>query len=337
MRLMAERKIIFKCIIGSKLYGTDNPDSDQDFLGVFLPSTEDLLGVQSCPSEWTENKKVSSGDRNGKGDVDCKYYSLKRFFELAAAGQPGTRELFYVPSDKVIITTPEWEEIKRNSNLFLSKNGLSAFIGFAKAQMIKTDLKGANLTKIRNILSCQKICQERKILNTKIEEFLSAPDDNGEVHFSFDLKQEKFKHLEDFHNNQTHFLIEVVGKKFNYGVSLKNVFQKLSSMEKTYGSRSEAAFQNSHDFKNLYHAYRLLSEIEEYLLTGVITLPRPDADFLKKIRTGEYNVDYREELETRMKYIDSEIAPKSKLPEHPDHSKVNKLCQKILKDHIFGT
>jgi predicted nucleotidyltransferase len=331
---MAQRKIIFKCVIGSNLYGTNRADSDEDYMGVFLPSTEDLLGMQSCPSEWTENQKVTDSVRNGKGDVDCKFYSLQRFFELAASGQPAQREFFYIPDNKVIISTPEWELIKQNSNLFLSSNGLSAFIGFAKAQMDKTALKGENLKKIRNLISLKEYCKKNSMLYKEIGTLLSLPDENKHVHFLFDELKETMNHKEDFHNDQTHELVEVVGRSFNYGIPIKTIFAKLEKIESTYGSRSEDALKNTHDLKNLYHAYRLVSEIQEYLETGNITFPRPDADFLKEIRAGNYNADYRQELADKIKNIKDVVEPKSLLSKTADYSKINKLCQQILKKHI---
>ena len=108
---MANRKIIFKARVGSHLYGTNRPESDEDFLGVFLPSTDDLLRLQECPREMTENKKVSEGDRNTKGDIDCKYFSLKQFLKLAGEGQSIALELFFVPKEHTITMEPEWLQI----------------------------------------------------------------------------------------------------------------------------------------------------------------------------------------------------------------------------------
>ena len=107
-------------------------------------------------------------------------------------------------------------------------------------------------------------------------------------------------------------------------------------MEESYGSRSEDAFKNVNDLKNLYHAYRSLSEIEEYLLTGKITLPRPDANFLKEIRAGKYNSDYRTELEQKIHYLKTDVKLRSMLPELPDYENINKLCNSIINKHIIG-
>src|SRR6185295_2074802 len=150
---MSKRKIIFKARVGSHLHGTNTPTSDEDFLGVFLPSTEDLLGMQNRPSEMTENKKLSETARNTKGDVDCKFLALYEFFRQAAQGQSQAVELFFVPDEHVMLTTPEWEFIKQHKEIFLSKKTISPIIGFAIAQVHKSKIKGDNLNKINHLIS----------------------------------------------------------------------------------------------------------------------------------------------------------------------------------------
>lgn len=40
--------IAFECLFGSHLYGTSTENSDTDYLGVFIPSREEIL-LQRCP------------------------------------------------------------------------------------------------------------------------------------------------------------------------------------------------------------------------------------------------------------------------------------------------
>ena len=134
---MENRKIIFETRVGSWLYGTNRPDSDEDFQGVFLPSKEDLLGIQNCSAEWKQNTKISNTVQNTKGDIDRKFYSLKRFFHLAAEGQPGQLELFFATPESTISYDPIWSEILDNIGLFLSKKSIVPFIGFALSQAHK--------------------------------------------------------------------------------------------------------------------------------------------------------------------------------------------------------
>lgn len=36
-------KIVYITLFGSKLFGTDNPNSDTDYKGIFIPSKRDVL------------------------------------------------------------------------------------------------------------------------------------------------------------------------------------------------------------------------------------------------------------------------------------------------------
>ena len=153
MRTKSGQKIIVRVVTGSKLYGTDTPESDLDIIGVFLPERRDLLGLENCPATVTENIKVSTSRRNTKDDIDCKYYSLRTFFEKLATGEPGLLELLFAPKANVIYSTPEWDEIVRNRDIFLSRRAVAPFTGFCVGQARKATIKGENLRKIRQILA----------------------------------------------------------------------------------------------------------------------------------------------------------------------------------------
>ena len=136
---MIKEQIIFKCIVGSKLYGTNNENSDTDIKGVFLPDLNDLI-LGKAPKHYT----FSSGskyDRNDKDDVDETYYSLQYFLELAAKGDTNAIDLLFAYTNKNVDTDEIfnkgisgkenhsglglWEVrqiLKKNSNLNLYTN-----------------------------------------------------------------------------------------------------------------------------------------------------------------------------------------------------------------------
>jgi hypothetical protein len=49
---MADRNKIFEIRVGSHLFGTSTPESDEDYFGVFMPGPELLYGFQRC-ERWT--------------------------------------------------------------------------------------------------------------------------------------------------------------------------------------------------------------------------------------------------------------------------------------------
>lgn len=328
---MVERKIIFKCVIGSKLYGTNGPDSDTDHSGVFLPSTEDVLSLGNCPTEWSMNEKLSSGERNEAGDTDCKYYSIQRFMKLAMEGQPGQLELFFVPDDKVLIVEPEWIDIKRNMHLFLSKQGVAPFVGFATAQSYKAEMKGENLNYIRNIIDWagNNYGLYRDRLSYYLDTRFSEPEPDN-----WYLKGTNIK-MNVFVNESGADLVEVAGRNFDINVKLKDFLSSLKQLEQRYGTRSNAAAEKGQDCKSLSHALRLISEAKEFLSTGKITLPLPNADLIKLIKEGKHEiVNWGEKLTEEIDFIKQFAQPNSLLPDVPDHARVNVLCRKLLLEHL---
>jgi len=325
--MLENRKVIFKCITGSHLYGTNLPTSDDDYTGIFLPTKEDLLGLNHPPKEITENIKATSSTRNAKGDVDCKYLSLHHFLRLCMQGQSIATELFFVPEAQTLEATEEWKELKENKHLLLSRKGISPFIGFAIAQANKSEIKGGNLAQIRELIAVLRLELESKGASTRL---LSDTFDEitlTQINIRGVLVK---KALADDGKTE---VVEIAGRCFNFGIRLKMFVLALEKMESRYGSRSENAAQQGIDYKSLCHAYRLVSEAEEFLLHGSITFPRPDREFLKSIRRGEYKVDFREEINAKIDYIKTEIEPLSPLQAEPNFKRVNELCMgMVLKE-----
>ena len=111
----------------------------------------------------------------------------------------------------------------------------------------------------------------------------------------------------------------------------------MKKLESKYGSRSEAAAKLDYDYKSLGHAVRLLGQAEEFLNEGKISLPRPNAEYLKTILRGEIddsNIDWFDMLNKQIDNIKQNLEPNSSLPEKANWKKLNKLCVEILKEHL---
>ena len=333
---MADRKIIVKIVTGSHLYGTSRPESDTDYQGIFLPSTNDLLGLQECPKEWSENVKLSEGERNTKDDVDCKYYSLKRFIQLAGEGQPGQLELLFAPQDKIVHAEPEWLDLVNNREAFLSKKAIAPFVGFATAQAIKASLKGETLNYIRSIIETAKGLGLDKSIKT-IHEVTEKHYDGWMLRWGRNQILFKVKKASDGTN-----LIEVGGKAFNEGCQMKRFIESLEKLESKYGSRSRAAADNNYDFKSLMHAYRLMFEAQEFLRTGKISLPLQGTDpvlgdkieWLKKVRDGHVGDVEHTILLDELKEAVRAAEEASELPEEPNWKFLNQLCKSMQLTHL---
>jgi hypothetical protein len=327
---MDKRRIIFESRVGSHLYGTSRPDSDEDFQGVFIPSKEDLLGVQNCSAEWSLNTKLSDTIQNQKGDVDRKFYSLKRFFHLAAEGQPGQLELFFATPQSTVSYDPVWSKILDNVGLFLCRKSVVPFIGFALSQAHKATIKGETLNLIQDIISYypEPIKSSLTIKNVAPEVSIGA---ETWIQITPKHKLRKITNLQGFGT------VEIGGRNYDFNLKFKTFINNLKELEGRYGKRSRAAAENTYDYKSLMHAYRLLYEAEELLRTGKITFPLPakDVEFLKRVRNGTCGeMNHWALLNNRINYLREEVESDSFLPEEANYAGVNKLCIEILSDSL---
>lgn len=116
--------LLMAFIGGSQLYGTAIEGSDEDWLGVFVPSPDKLLGLNSYDHfvlEANEAKQVP----------DTTLHSLKKFANLAASGNPTVLGFLFANPQ---FSTTAWEYITKNRDLFLSRAIAKAYHGFADQQ-----------------------------------------------------------------------------------------------------------------------------------------------------------------------------------------------------------
>jgi hypothetical protein len=113
----------------------------------------------------------------------------------------------------------------------------------------------------------------------------------------------------------------------------------LKELEGRYGTRSNAAAKEGIDVKSLMHAYRLLFEAEEFLITGSISLPlkKEDIEFLTEIRLRNPNIlamDHFKLITEKIDYLENKKVPLSPLPKSPNHKKINKFCMEMTEKHL---
>lgn len=73
------------------------------------------------------------------------------------------------------------------------------------------------------------------------------------------------------------------------------------------------------------HALRLLYECKELLTSGKITLPRPEREFLIRLRTGKFSMDKVISIAQTLFPECEDAAVTSSLPEKLDCGAVSKL------------
>jgi predicted nucleotidyltransferase len=77
--------VIYHCVVGSRAYGLDEPDSDVDRQGIYLPQADLHWSLAGVP-EQLENHD----------DQEC-YWELERFLRLALKANRNVLECLYTP------------------------------------------------------------------------------------------------------------------------------------------------------------------------------------------------------------------------------------------------
>jgi uncharacterized protein len=302
-----EKSIIFKCITGSRLYGTATLESDTDVRGVFIPPEKYYFGFLNNV-EQVESKTP-----------DETFWEIRKFFKLCLDNNPNILELLFIPDSHVIETSPAWSRVNENRELFLSTKARHTFSGYAVSQL-------------------HRIKQHR--------EWLLHPVERQPLRSDFGLPNDRslvtsdqlnaFNELTVNYSNDvanciidTNFL-DVLKREKAFLNANKHWGEYINWQKQRNPLRHDLEEKFGYDTKHASHLARLIGEGKELLTQGVITFPRPDVDELIKIRSGGYTYD---ELMKKYGDIDKTFESIEKdfvLPHSPDRVKADDLCQELV-------
>lgn len=311
--------ILFKCIFGSHLYGTDSENSDKDYKGIFMPSEEEILLGKVPKSINTSTKKGS--EKNTSEDVDIELYSLHYFIHLACEGETVALDMLHAPKEMILIDSPLWDRILKNKEKFYTRN-LKAFIGYARRQASKYGIKGSRLNDAKRVIDVlSKHNPEHKL---------------QKVWDKLPIGEHIFKHpAEAFHNNEKMF--EVCGRKVGETASIGYAKDVVSKFHDAYGKRAKMAAENKGiDWKAVSHALRAAYQVKEILTENKITFPLKNADFLLKVKNGiyDYSTEIAPLLDSLMDNVEI-LSQKSELPMKVSRGFWNDFIIEEIKNEYF--
>lgn len=317
-------KTIVKMKFGSHLYGTDTPQSDLDYKGVFQSSYEDIvLGKDEHSIVTCTKEKKGEGIRNDAGDVDLEMKELRRFLHDCQTGQTYALDMLFAPPEVILQTSDEWDFICSNKSELLSKN-VGPYIGYCRKQAGKYGLKGSRLGELQRVIAHLEKFDDKQLLSETFESF-----EEGEFAYFEILPTTKDKQgLSKFLN--------VLGKKFQETIFVHQALYSMRVMDEKYGARARLAMDNKGiDWKAISHAYRCCYQLLELTQTGEIKFPLAQAEKLKEIKLGdkiglEYS-DIQDELfELMQKAI--QAVESSTLPDKPNKEFWNNWILTIYKN-----
>ena len=120
-----EHTLLLKVIIGSQAYGTNTPESDIDYKGIYMQNHMDIL----C-GKYQDQLKVAVDTVEGGIEVDDEvYYEINRFIELLNSNNPTILEMLNVPEDCIVYKHPILDELFANKDKFITKICKKSFGG----------------------------------------------------------------------------------------------------------------------------------------------------------------------------------------------------------------
>jgi predicted nucleotidyltransferase len=117
-------RLSFLVRAGSKAYGLEVEDSDDDYLGVFVPRLRDLLSIAGLPS-----------DTHAGNDPDFTLHEIGKFCGLALKGNPAILETLWNPD---VVSCDRWgRELIASRSKCLHRGSLAVYASYAEAQLKK--------------------------------------------------------------------------------------------------------------------------------------------------------------------------------------------------------
>jgi len=115
----------------------------------------------------------------------------------------------------------------------------------------------------------------------------------------------------------------------------------VDSTRKLGEKRKKEVEQYGYGVSSAAHAIRLVQQLEELLMTGLITFPRPNADWLRSIRQGNVSKDDVEQVYFESLDRAKEAFATTKLPKKPQRNFVfdqyEKFVTTLVKLYSSGT
>jgi len=336
---------VVKMQFGSHVYGTNTPESDHDFKGIFIPDAKDLI-LQKAPRNINRDTNKDN-TKNTKDDIDEEWFSMSEFIRLLLQGQTVALDMLFTPEEFYVELDEGtwggfWNLLRKNKDKFIH-SGTSSFAGYCQSQAAKYSLKGSNLAAFR----LAKDFFASKPHNARVFEYLDEIEEklikvakDEKKYHDKDTPIIKWTEIEDKQGNTMEYL--QIGAKTKHATNIKCGLAAAiwTTQFDKYGDRARQAESNEGvDWKALMHAVRIAGEATELLNDEKITLPRPNKDLLLKIRNGEMDYKLVANLITRGLDELNDAKAMTLLPEEPDNEYAEKFVyavySKAIMDHFL--
>lgn len=331
--------LLFEAVAGSRAFGTDHAGSDFDLRGVFV-----------APFSFLGSLEVLDQVSDEPGDE--VYYEITRFIELLTANNPNIVELLFTPDSCLRYRHPAFALIR--PELFLSRRCRETFGNYAMGQIRKA--RGLN----------KKMMNPEPRQRKHLREFCHVLQGQGAVGLAawlagMGLREEDCALVAVRHSPGIYAIFHesagrgIFSRKDDSALVCSSVpkgaeplawlscnrdaFRAHCRAHREYWQwverRNEERYQTNtahgqgYDSKNLMHTMRLLEQGLEIAREGRVTLPRPNADWLKRVKAGEFAYDDLLVMADERHAAMEEAFARSDLPEAPCRETANEVLLQI--------
>lgn len=321
MMIDLQKNKIYHCMVGSKLYGTNTPESDDDFSGIFIAPKEFYLGLNKVEEVDCSFTSKRDDGKNDTDAIDFKLYELRKFMKLAMENNPNILEHLFCNSEHIIDISAAGLNLLANRHLFPWKGLKQKFLGYAFSQKHKMTIKTDNYTNLNlfNDWLDENTYDANLAFNT-----MKYPTNR----LLAELRDKNIPGIKFYDSHAT------VG---DINISLTDKLSKVRNKTKDrlskVGNREELYTKYGFDTKFGMHLVRLMLEGKELLLTGELSFPLKHREMLLDIRNGKWKrediIKYSEDLEAEIE----QITDTCDLPSKPRFDEIEKLLIKTVEEH----
>jgi predicted nucleotidyltransferase len=304
-------RIIYKCVHGSRAYGTHTENSDWDYKGILIPPKEIILGFIHT---FEQQESMQSKD----GDCDQVIYSLQKFCKLAADNNPNIIEILFCDDSDVQFIDEFGQKLRDRRYEFLSKRAKHTFSGYAISQLkrIKTH-RNWLLNPPQKEPSRKEfhLPETMKISRSELGAYDALIDQQGKLELAENIVQL-------FCAEKAYQAAKLQWDQYQNWKNTRN--KNRASLEEKFGF----------DTKHAYHLIRLMRMCKEILEDGKVIVKRPDAQDLLQIRNGLWTYDeVIQEAECLEKICES-LYETSKLRKEPNRTKLNQFIVELMDEYL---
>lgn len=304
---MSEPTVIYETVHGSNAYGLARAGSDVDVKGV-------VIGPAAWYFGW------AGGPEQIDLSPDHVRYEIRKFFRLAVDANPTVLELMWTRPEDHRVVSPAGERLLAARESFLSRRVAERFGRYALAQLkrIRTHrtwllsppsgapTRGQFGLPDRTLIPADQLAAAEALLD-------AGERDAADVSPNF---------------------IEVLNRERRYKSAQLEWRHYNDWLRNRNPARSDLETRFGYDTKHGMHLVRLQRMALEILVSGNVTVFRPDHEELLAIRDGAWTFDELEVRTSDMAVRIDAAARVSLLPDRPDEAALDSLCTTLVAEHL---